>query len=490
MRYVLYNKKATNGNAIMRRTLPFLKRNYVFTPQFKTVANFSPEATVQAFSREKSMYSATVDFVKKHGGPMSQLLLTQIPQYYYDEAKSKGLLPNIDIRVHEFDAAFFNTPGLELYPAIPGWHCDGEWRETYFSQPDLDKIPVSHHLIATIASKIGISNTQFLLDKVDFSVDENKVSTEATLWEQVDLFLRNNPNLRLQKMPDGELTLFDARSLHEATPVNFPGHRLFFRCSMWHKPNLGNGQLSLNEQLYTVFNPKNDLPAEQETTDVISVPRHQVLSKVKPIVSIGDLAKEQSIVGADPDFIKMHGGPITNALLEKVPSAFFEEALQRELQPKIDFFVYRLYPSYQPNFPGYDKKPRLAGWHLPVSHDKTSLAATPEVHVSLSTCNDSVNNTELMLSDQKTTVPKESNGHIFWSGYNRKMQTRAADTSVSMQDGDVVLTSSHTPRRELPATQRGWRGMFRARMEAPSNAADGELVKQQYVSIPHRGKGW
>lgn len=104
----------------MRKTLFFLEKKYFFIPKFKTVATFPGETTGYDLQREKSMYSATIEFVKKHGGPLSRFLLTQIPEEYYREAASMGLPPNIDIRVHEFDALFFNTPGLELYPAIPG----------------------------------------------------------------------------------------------------------------------------------------------------------------------------------------------------------------------------------------------------------------------------------------------------------------------------------------------------------------------------------
>lgn len=347
-------------------------------------------------------------------------------------------------------------------------------------------------MIATIASKKGISNTQFLLDNIDFSVDEKKVSSEHTLWETVDLFLRNNPNLHLVKMPDGEMTLFDARSLHEATPVNFPGSRLFFRCSMWHKPNLGEGKLSLNEQLYTVFNPQNNDILPEETTDVASTPQYQVLSRINPVFSIEQLSQEPSITDANPDFIKKHGGPIANDLLAAVPMMFFEDAMKKGLFPIIDFFVYRLYPSYQPNFPGYHKESRLNGWHLPIPHDNLSRKATPEIQVSVSTCDQGVNQTALLLEDKKTAVPMEENSHLFWGHYNRCFSETGAkkSESVIIEDGDVVLTSSHTPRRELPATQRGWRGMFRIRMEEKPSNTTGELVKQQYVSIPHRGKGW
>ncbi|GEM_PF-4008998 len=471
----------------MRRT-PIWNITYSFVPKFEAVATLPPIATEQALRQEKSMYSATDAFVKKHGGPISRLLLAKIPQWYYDKARALKLYPNIDIRVHHFSADFLNTPGLELYPAIPGLHCDGEWRETYFSQPDLHKVPVSHHLIATVATEKGISNTQFLLDTVNF--DAKDISDESTLWEKVDSSLRGNPNLRFTAMPDGELTLFDSRSLHEATPVKFPGGRLFFRCSMWHKPNLGEGQLSLNEQLYTVFHPPAMLPSHSlDTASLTTASQYHVIDKVQPVFSIDALAKEPSIMSADANFMQENGGPIANALLRKVPKTFFDEAEKRKLRTLFDFFVYRLYPSYLPNFPGYDQKPRLSGWHLPVTPVQISQSPTPEIQISLSSCDKSVNKTALLLSNQKTTFSKHTNHHYFWRNYNNAVEhQKDLDSTATVTDGDVVMTTSHTARRELPVMHRGWRAMFRASMQEGKYKQ--EIVKQQYVSIPYRGKGW
>ncbi len=83
------------------------------------------------------------------------MLLDLVPDWYYEKAEQLKLYPNCDVRIHRL------YPGD--FPAYPGWHCDGEYRETYFSQPDLDRINVHYHITATASShSCGVSNTQFL----------------------------------------------------------------------------------------------------------------------------------------------------------------------------------------------------------------------------------------------------------------------------------------------------------------------------------------
>ena len=485
------------------RELSTIPAQYSFTPNFKTIAKFCPTASEKDFFTEPSMYSATTDFVKKHGGPLANLILKKIPKSYYNAAQSLGLFPNIDIRVHQFDPSFFNTPGLELFPAIPGLHCDGEWRETYFSQPDLSKIPVSHHLIATIATRPGISSTQFFLNKINFSM--TTPSAEYTVWEEVDKLARTHPHPKWHPMKDGHLTLFDARSLHEATPIKFPGCRLFFRCSMWHRPNLGEGQLSSNEQLYTVFTPLLSSPltspvihgSSDSLIEINTSPQYQVIDQVQSTYPIEDLAKEPGLVNADPAFIQKHGGPIAKFLLRKIPESFFQEAIKQSLRPKIDFLVYRLYPSYQANFPGYDHEIRLSGWHLPMAQNQIFKKHTPEIHVSLSSHAEGVNHTELSLLKQTLSLQPNRNSYYFWNSFNQKItglpvpDQENLKNTVLVKDGSIVLTNSHTARRETSTINRGWRAIFRASMrEAQEKDSVGTIVKQQYVQVPYVSKGW
>jgi hypothetical protein len=213
---------------------------YTFRPNFETVARVQPTATIADMERERGVYSATPEFVRANCGPIARGLLDVVPAWYYQEAADRGLYPNIDVRVHRL------YPGD--YPAYPGWHCDGEYRETYFSQPDLDRIHVSRHLIATVSTHAGgVSNCQFLAQQLTATVDPP--TSDMTLWGQVHRQVPESPPVVDTR--DGDLVLFDSWSLHRVMPTKVRGWRLFFRMSMWHRPNLGaGGMLTKQEQVY------------------------------------------------------------------------------------------------------------------------------------------------------------------------------------------------------------------------------------------------
>lgn len=216
---------------------------YSFRPNFNIVAKIDPPTyAIADFDAEIGVFSATPEFVRAHAGPLANRILDHVPEWYYDRAKDLGLYPNVDVRIHRL------YPGD--FPAYPGWHCDGEYRETYFSQPDLDKIPVSGHLICTLSSHAdGVSNTRFLKDEFTCAIKPQK--SEVTLWGQVDEALRMSGEHNYYDTKDGELLFFDSRSLHEATATKNRGWRLFFRMSMWHRPNLGDGgRISKQEHIY------------------------------------------------------------------------------------------------------------------------------------------------------------------------------------------------------------------------------------------------
>lgn len=220
-------------------------KNYTFTPNYEIVGQVQPVRSIDDLSKEVGMYSATPEFVEKHGGPISRDILSKIPESYYEETSAKGLNVNIDIRIHRL------YPGD--FPAYPGWHCDGEYRETYFSQPDIDRVNVSRHLICTVSSHDGgVCNTEFLDEPIEVAIE--KPSSDHTLWGQVHDHLTaisKERKLATTAMRDGDLVLFDPWSLHRATATRIRGWRLFFRCSQWHRPNLGqDGMFTKQEQVY------------------------------------------------------------------------------------------------------------------------------------------------------------------------------------------------------------------------------------------------
>lgn len=195
--------------------------------------------SVEEMEPEQGVYSATPEFVREHCGPIANSILDRIPEWYFEEAKDRGLYPNIDVRVHRL------YPGN--IPAYPGLHCDGNVRETYFAQPDLLNTPVSRHIICSVSTHPeGVSNTEFVTVpcEVELPQDPNK---HPGIWAMVHEKTKHLPRTTI---PDGDLILFDSLALHCATPAKFRGWRLFFRMAMWYRPNLGRGKLSRQEMIY------------------------------------------------------------------------------------------------------------------------------------------------------------------------------------------------------------------------------------------------
>jgi hypothetical protein len=215
---------------------------YTFAPNYEVIREVQPFATIKDLEREVGVYSATPDFVRRHCGDIGKYLLSIVPETYYAKCEELKLLPNIDIRIHRL------YPG-DL-PAYPGWHCDGEFRETYFSQPDLERVKVSNHLACTISSSpLGISNTQYL--DQPFSAMIKEPSRDNTLWGQIHNQLEQVQAKKVFDSRDGQMVLFDSWTLHRAMPAKIRGWRMFFRMSMWHKPNLGDGgMVTKQEQVY------------------------------------------------------------------------------------------------------------------------------------------------------------------------------------------------------------------------------------------------
>jgi hypothetical protein len=217
-----------------------------FHPQVKVLARFPGHVGIAALAEEIGVYSASPDFIRQHCGPIAQQILSTIPEEYYEEAARLGLLPNCDIRIHRL------YPGD--FPGYPGWHCDGEYRADYHSQPDMSKMPTHRHLVATVSTaEEGVSNTEFL-DQVFTFHSVAPVTVANTLWGQVHTEIEKHSELRRHQALDGELTQFDSWTLHRAMPAKIRGWRLFFRMSMWHKPYLGDGgMISRQEQVYKLY---------------------------------------------------------------------------------------------------------------------------------------------------------------------------------------------------------------------------------------------
>ncbi len=214
---------------------------YQFKPEIETVSKFRGCFNISELAKETSVYAASPKFVRKNCGPIANMILDKVPKSYMDRCEALGMIPNIDIRIHRLNIGEF--------PAVPGWHCDGALRETYFAQPDPNRIAVRDTVIGTVSShKEGITNTQFLMDKVNIEVDQ---SLEGfSLWRNVHERLKPK---KVKSSIDGILYQIGCNTLHRAMPAIYRGWRLFFRMSMWHNDYLGDeGQIATQQQVYLV----------------------------------------------------------------------------------------------------------------------------------------------------------------------------------------------------------------------------------------------
>ena len=216
-----------------------------FVPDLAVVGTFQPTASISELAEEVGVHSASPAFVRTHCGPLANSILDTVPESFYAEADKLGLLPNIDVRIHRLYPADF--------PAYPGWHCDGEYRADYQSQPDLTHVERHHHLVGTLSSEEGgVSLTEFVSSPVSVTLRQTP-DAQHTLWGQVHAAVNADPAVQTVSAADGQLMQFDSLTLHRARPATVRGWRLFVRVSMWHKDYLGEGgRISRQEQVYQV----------------------------------------------------------------------------------------------------------------------------------------------------------------------------------------------------------------------------------------------
>ena len=216
----------------------------IFTPSVQCLASFAGTVSVEALSREveawgsAGCYAASPEFVRASGGPISRDILWSVPESYFEKCEALGMLPNIDVRIHRLNVG--------EYPAVPGWHCDGALRETFFAQPDVERIRVRDTVLATVSTdELGVSNFEIL--DVDHEVEVD--ADEPGIWRKVDASIPEAA--RRVSTQDGVLYQIGAKTLHRCSPARVRGWRLFFRMSMWHRDYLGaGGKKAYSQQVY------------------------------------------------------------------------------------------------------------------------------------------------------------------------------------------------------------------------------------------------
>ncbi len=218
-----------------------MSRNIIFKPESKIIGRLKPDASIEEIDAETSVYAASPEFVRKHCGPIANRILDAVPASYFELCASLGMLPNIDVRVHRLNIGEF--------PAVPGWHCDGAYRETYFATPDVDRVHVRDTVLCSVSTDAGgVSNFDIITEPFEFEPKEH--TDELGLWGQVNEHV-NRKQIPFENSIDGALYHMSCKTVHRCCPAQVRGWRIFFRMSMWHNDYLGDqGKIAKQQQVY------------------------------------------------------------------------------------------------------------------------------------------------------------------------------------------------------------------------------------------------
>ena len=203
----------------------------IFTPKLLLVGSINPVASVETIEMEPMLHGASIAFALEKGGPLTTSILEQITclakpnKHYVIDTKSVMLMPG-------------------MFPAIPGWHCDGVVRQHQFAQPDVLKMnsDVLHYTAIVSSHHEGVSNTEFMEETLDIPVDNQRV------WGSISEWIELRP-CRTRHIQDGEILEFSQSSLHRAEKAYNRGWRYFFRMSEYHMPPLN--KIRHQVQVYT-----------------------------------------------------------------------------------------------------------------------------------------------------------------------------------------------------------------------------------------------
>jgi hypothetical protein len=183
---------------------------------------------------ETCLFSCDLETAHRHGGALTRQILNQMPDGPDD------MYPVIDVRVQRL------MP--DMFPSIPGWHCDGVPRPKYDAQPVFDDLTGrERHYTCVLSTFAGLSRTQF------YNGDgfTQEFAEWEPVWRQLHRRMESDPLLKQYESPtEGSINEFDSLVPHRAVPATTRGWRLFLRLSYYHNPALIENGVKGEQQVY------------------------------------------------------------------------------------------------------------------------------------------------------------------------------------------------------------------------------------------------
>lgn len=191
----------------------------IFHSSAMNAARRLKEYTPAQIKNEPMLFSASYDFARNHGGPITDDFLDCLAMDYGHLLDDKLV---IDSRVHML------MPGW--YPCIPGWHHDDVPRTRRDGQPNYRKLDYKSKHFAVVVGDCSL--TQFLYGKISLDIPRLGRTIYKDWNEQINHILggtRRKPGL-IPVQP-GLPIYFDWQTFHRGMPATKNGWRMFIRAS-------------------------------------------------------------------------------------------------------------------------------------------------------------------------------------------------------------------------------------------------------------------
>ena len=221
-----------------------------FRPDYMFLRNNVSVVSKEDLKKEPMLYSASLDFARKNGGALTNKILDRIDSSLARDIAyhaNKGYHPVIDTKVVMLKKGW--------YPSIPGWHCDNVPRGEN-GQPDMTQLyDQVYHYICNYSTDNNLCPTEIL------RTEENVDIIKSQVWKSVDSGIREKLALAAPSFKDhamkvqvrsGQIVRFSRQTLHNCSPANKDGWRMFFRLSFMATP--ARNEIRNQVQIYTDVN--------------------------------------------------------------------------------------------------------------------------------------------------------------------------------------------------------------------------------------------
>ena len=185
-------------------------------------------------------------------------------------------------------------------------------------------------------------------------------------------------------------------------------------------------------------------------------PTIEVVNKTNGIATQEQIHDEPMLFSAHPEFAAERGGPLTIAALKMLCYHLPKVATEGK-HLVIDTRSHMLMPGMYP---------AIGGWHCDAvarsdynaQPDLSKMDGAKHWVMTLSTHPEGVSRTEFITQDY---TAKDIDKDLVWGSVSRGIGNGDNLDKMLLKDGELLMFTSSTLHRAMPATRRGWRWFFR-----------------------------